>query len=239
MTPIATIIVAGGSGARMGADRPKQYLDLAGRPILCRTAETLAGFLSPSDHMILVVPESDLAYVRQMLDNHGSIAPVLHVVAGGATRAHSVQNGLREVPEGVQTIAVHDGVRPFVTPELWQRLLSARAIGHAAVIPAFHPVESVRIMEGERCVAFPRDKVYLVQTPQLFDRQTLVESYWRYMLDPHDGLTDDAGILTEYMGIEPDVVEGVGENIKITTPPDLALARWILAQKEAPSDHIL
>ncbi len=217
----------------MGADRPKQYLDLEGRPILCHTVQAVSDLLGPADSVIVVVPPADCSAVSQMIADHCTVAQELRVVPGGVSRADSVQNGLQKVPEHAHTVAIHDGVRPFVTASLWSRLMAARMRGDASVIPALHPVESVRIVESDSCTTVPRDTVYLVQTPQLFAPRLLMEAYWRYMLDPHEGLTDDAGIVTEYMHIVPTVVEGIDTNIKITTPRDLALARWIVSSESS------
>lgn len=234
MKSIAVVIVAGGSGTRMGGDRAKQYLDLGGIPILCHTVRAFAELLTDQDHIILVVPDKDRSYVRQIIEQHCPPFQNLSLTAGGATRAESVQNGLRAVPDQAALIAVHDGVRPFVTAELWHTITAALEAGHPAVIPARHPIESVRIQDGESSASLDRDEVYLIQTPQTFEARVLREAYHAYRLNPHPWLTDDAGIVTEYLGIRPHLVAGIEQNIKITTPKDLYLAEWFLTQSGTP-----
>ena len=197
------VIVAGGQGVRMGADRPKQFLEIGGKPILRHTVERFLDF-DPSMEIILVLPSAGKAWWRDYCRTEGFLERY-SMVSGGITRFHSVQNALRFVgDEGI--VAVHDGVRPMIGRELLARLFEA-----AAVSPAVVP-------------AVPRDGLVLVQTPQLFDAKILKEAY-RQPFSPD--FTDDASVV-EAAGTPVRIIPGERLNIKITTPDDLALAGKLL-----------
>ena len=159
------VIVAGGQGVRMGADRPKQFLEIDGKPILRHTIERFLAF-DPSVEVIVVLPSAQKEWWRSYCRRSGFLERY-SIVSGGITRFHSVQNALRFVgDEGV--VAVHDGVRPLVSRDLLERIYAAAA-EHPAVIPAVPVVESVRRMEEERSAPVNRDGLMLVQTPQVFE----------------------------------------------------------------------
>lgn len=224
---IAFIIVAAGSGSRMGAPLPKQYLPLGGRPILTRTVCQASALLSPDDRIVLVIPPSDEERVRALLRSHCPGIAVT-VVGGGATRTESVRRGIRAAGEGAvpDLVAVHDGVRPFLFPDLWERLLSA--MGDVA-IPVVPPVDSLRLVEPTGgSLPLERNRVRAVQTPQLFRYNLLREAY---ECEEGAGQTDDAGLFSDHFGRSPELVEGDPDNIKITTPRDLATAEWILTHR--------
>lgn len=215
------VIVAGGQGVRMGADRPKQFLEIGGKPILRHTIERFKAF-DPKVDIILVLPEAQKGWWRDYCRQSGFLDRYT-MVAGGITRFHSVQNALQYVT-GDGVVAVHDGVRPLLSDSLLQRLYEA-AEDHQAVIPAIPVVESVRRVDGETSVPVSRDGLVLVQTPQLFDARSLKEAY-RQPFSP--AFTDDASVY-EAAGGKVHIVPGDRINLKITTPDDMDYAAALLA----------
>lgn len=215
------VIVAGGQGVRMGADRPKQFLEIGGKPILRHTIERFKAF-DPKVDIILVLPEAQKGWWRDYCRQSGFLDRYT-MVAGGITRFHSVQNALQYVT-GDGVVAVHDGVRPLLSDNLLQRLYEA-AESHPAVIPAIPVVESVRRMDGETSVPVSRDGLVLVQTPQLFDARSLKEAY-RQPFSP--AFTDDASVY-EAAGGKVHIVPGDRINLKITTPDDMDYAAALLS----------
>lgn len=232
---VTIVVVAGGSGRRMGYTTPKQYLKLEGKPILIHTIERLHRAL-PQAELILVVPGTDREYVRGLLTTYHQLhhpKSSMRVVAGGASRAESVMQGLSEVR--TPWVMVHDGVRPFVSEEVLRQLL-LHLKEHRAVLPALTPTDSIRMLD-ERGIprAVPREQIYTIQTPQAFDTALLQSAYARYQREPDKALTDDASIVEQYQGIVPYIIKGNRENIKITLPLDLELARLILQEEKGES----
>lgn len=217
------IVVAGGQGRRMGGEVPKQFRLLGGRPVLMHTLSRLRR-CRPSARLILVLPADHLNDWRQLCDRYDYSLP--HEIAvGGETRFASVASGLRLIPDdAVGAVGVHDGVRPFVTPELVSRLFDQVA-EKRALIPAVTPVETVRLRKADGSTRlYPRDDCYLVQTPQVFDLQLLKRAYRQ----PYcERFTDDASVV-EQMGQPIHLVEGSRDNIKLTTPRDMELAEVLL-----------
>lgn len=215
------IIVAGGQGVRMGADRPKQFLEIGGKPILRHTLERFLAF-DPSLELILVLPSAQKEWWRDYCRRHPFLERYT-MVSGGITRFHSVQNALQYVGEN-GLVAVHDGVRPLVTPALLSRLF-AEAVQHMAVIPVVPVVESVRRMEEEDLSnPVDRDGLVLVQTPQIFEAGILKEAYRQAFSTV---FTDDASVV-EASGVRVHAVRGERTNLKITTPDDLQLASFLM-----------
>jgi 2-C-methyl-D-erythritol 4-phosphate cytidylyltransferase len=215
------VIVAGGQGVRMGADRPKQFLEIAGKPILRHTIERFQAY-DPKFDFILVLPDAQKEWWRNYCRQSGFLDRYT-MVSGGITRFHSVQNALQYVKDdGI--VAIHDGVRPLVSADLLQRLFEAMET-YPAVIPAVSVVESVRKEEGEFSFPVSRDGLVLVQTPQLFDARSLKTAY-QQAFSP--AFTDDASVF-EAAGGKVHIVPGDRINLKITTPDDLGLAAALLA----------
>lgn len=215
------VIVAGGKGLRMGTDIPKQFLPVGGMPVLMRTINAFYNFDADMD-IILVLPSDQQGYWSELCREYSFCTP--HRIAdGGETRFHSVRNGLALAADG-GLIAVHDGVRPFVTAEVIERCF-AEAEHKKAVIPVIPVVDTVRQLVDVGSVTVSRDLYRLVQTPQTFDAALLKEAY-RQPYTPH--FTDDASVV-EAFGHEVTLVEGCRENIKITTQFDLKVAEAILA----------
>jgi 2-C-methyl-D-erythritol 4-phosphate cytidylyltransferase len=216
------IIVAGGSGTRMGADRPKQFLELAGEPVLLHT---LRRFANPSlrvQELVLVLPTDQFA-TWQALCAQYQIAIPHTVVGGGATRWASVRNGLLHLKDAGQgVVAVHDGVRPLTPPAVIEATYQA-AYNHGAAVAAVVPKDSVRGLNQQGSYALNRSRLRLVQTPQCFDLALLRRAY---QLPELTTFTDDASVVEDLHPIH--LVEGDYRNLKITTPEDLLLAEALL-----------
>jgi 2-C-methyl-D-erythritol 4-phosphate cytidylyltransferase len=214
------VIVAGGSGLRMGADKPKQFLNLKGKPILWYT---LQQFLEAFNDLqiILVLP-------RDFIGEGINILPLLkdrervQIIEGGHTRFESVKIGLSVIHKpGI--VFVHDGVRCLVSIDLIQRCY-LQAIEKGSAIPAVAATDSIRIVEGNRNVVADRANVRIIQTPQTFQTHLLLPAFNR----PSDpAFTDEATVL-EAAGINVHLIEGEYSNLKITRPIDLLVAERIL-----------
>ena len=222
------IVMAAGSGTRMGADVPKQFIELNGKAILRMTIETFRQ-ACPDVSVITVLPEAHMAYWKDYcLKNSFTCTQVL--VKGGITRFHSVRNALEKVPEGA-IVAIHDGVRPLISQELVSSMFE-KAEETPALIPVTPCVDTMKVLEkqGDELVSIPGVKVdrsvlFGVQTPQIFHSEIIKEAYSQAY---DTAFTDDASVLEKY-GKNPSYVAGERFNIKITTQDDLLLARAILS----------
>jgi 2-C-methyl-D-erythritol 4-phosphate cytidylyltransferase len=226
---IAAIVAAAGIGARMKNDTPKPYLALAGKPIL---AHTLALFEKIKDirEVTLVVHPEELAYCQEKVISPYGFKKVLRLVPGGKERQDSVYNALKALKneDELEIVLVHDGVRPFVTPEQVCRVINA-ARSHGAAVLGLPAQDTLKIVSaaGEIRQTLERKDVWQIQTPQAFQapllRRAFVEAYSRNFYG-----TDEAS-LVEALHQPVVVVPGSPLNLKITTPDDLALAEAILA----------
>ena len=203
---------------------PKQFLELAGRPVLMRTIESFGENRDGSFDVIVTLPAHQMELWQQLCGKYGFAVPH-RVVAGGETRWHSVKNALDSIGDiaDVVVIAVHDGVRPLATAELIHRVLDA-ARRDGAAIPVVPLNDSVRQVAGDDSHALDRSSLRAVQTPQAFDARLLLDAY-RQPFDPT--FTDDASVVERY-GHSVTLVEGDLQNLKITRPMDLALAEYLL-----------
>lgn len=223
------IIVAAGRGRRIGADVPKAFLSLAGEPIVVRALRPFEA--CPQVHrLVVVVPEGLQARAEAMFAAAG-VTKLEAVIAGGPERLHSVARALQAIaPEAADILLVHDGVRPFVTPEQIARVIErARAVG--AALLALPIVETVKEVEDERVIGtLERRRLYLAQTPQAFRASLLRAAYERAL---REGImaTDDAA-LVERCGWPVVIVEGSVRNLKITWPEDLLLAEALVRAEE-------
>jgi 2-C-methyl-D-erythritol 4-phosphate cytidylyltransferase len=219
------IIVAGGKGLRMGGELPKQFIPIEGCPVLMRTLDTFYAY-DNSIKIILVLPGDHQSYWKQLCREYQFAVP--HRIAnGGATRFHSVQNGLSLVDAAEALVAVHDGVRPFVSHAVMERCYQDAAM-LGAVVPVVPVVQTVRQIVGETSVTVDRNAYRLVQTPQTFRASLLRRAYEQ----PYcDAFTDDASVV-EALGEAVHLVEGNRENIKLTTPFDLTVARALVEQEK-------
>jgi 2-C-methyl-D-erythritol 4-phosphate cytidylyltransferase len=218
------VIVAAGSGTRMGKDIPKQFLNLGAKPIL---SHTLEAFLSayPDINVILVLSGK---YMKWGEDIARAFAPApIQLVVGGKTRFQSVKNGLSLIKEH-SVIFVHDGVRCLVTGQLLHRCYE-QAMLKGSAIPTVAVTETVRLMEGNDHRMLDRNLVRMVQTPQTFLSTILLHAF---EVDEQDGFTDEASVV-EASGEKVHLIEGEYTNIKITRPQDMAVAEEILRLRGA------
>lgn len=216
----SVIIVAGGKGLRMGSDIPKQFLSVGGKPILMHTIEAFYR-MDRTLRIILVLPSDQQDYWKSLCQQYDFL--IQHtIVNGGDTRFMSVRNALELVPlDGI--VAVHDGVRPFVAPEVIKRCFDEAQI-HRAVVPVVDIAESIRQVSPGGSIAICRDQYKLVQTPQVFDSALLHKAY-KQPFCPN--FTDDASVV-ENLGEKIFLTKGNRENIKITTSFDLFIANALL-----------
>jgi 2-C-methyl-D-erythritol 4-phosphate cytidylyltransferase len=214
------VIVAGGSGKRMHAEMPKQYLEIAGKPVLMHTLERFKAF-NENIEIITVLPENQLRFWGELQKKYSFNIPHT-LVKGGKARFFSVKNGLRFV-EAPGLVAIHDGVRPFVSVETIKRCFeTAEKLGNA--IPVVSPSDALRMVGDEGSKPINRLMVKLVQTPQVFDAELIKKAY---LQEYQPEFTDDATVL-EKSGITINLVEGNRENIKITNPEDLIISTALL-----------
>lgn len=218
------IIVAGGSGTRFGAELPKQFLELGGKPILMRSIEAFANSGNCPVDVIVTLPSDQMDLWQRLCDRYGFGVPH-RVVPGGETRWHSVKHALDSMGDvnEVDIIAVHDGVRPMVTADVICRTIEA-ARRDGAAIPVVALNDSVRQVVGEASHALDRSALRAVQTPQAFDARLLLDAY---SLPYQTTFTDDASVV-EQLGHPITLVEGDPHNLKITRPMDLALSEYLL-----------
>ncbi len=220
----SVVIVAGGKGLRMGSDVPKQFLILDGRPVLMHTIEAFDRF-DPEIQIILVLPEEQQSYWKELCCQYHLDRPH-EVINGGETRFHSVKNGLALVPAGA-VVAIHDGVRPLVSNETITRCFDT-VLSKGAVFPVVPVVDTLRKKTASGSMLVNRNDYFLVQTPQVFLFDVIKNAYDQEFSET---FTDDVSVV-EALGAHPVYeVEGDRNNIKITTPVDLEIAKGILRTK--------
>lgn len=217
------VIVAGGKGQRMGNAIPKQFLPLAGKPVLYYTLKAFIDAYADIK-LVLVLPQDQLSYAQMVLQAFPDRIDIA-IVQGGETRFHSVQNGLKAV-SGNSVIFVHDGVRPLVSAELIQRCF-VQAIDKGSAIPAIAVADSMRIVDGDHSQPVDRQHMRSIQTPQTFRADILLPAFEQgYSAE----FTDEATVVEAY-GEEVYLVEGEKSNIKLTTPEDMLVAETILKSR--------
>ena len=218
---VGVIIVAGGSGKRMGGSLPKQFSIVGGKPILAHTINAFRKAL-PASRIVVVLPAEHIEFWKNL---SARFEVAKHsVVEGGKERFHSVKNGIEALSDAVDLIAVQDGVRPFASKELILGAIAC-ATANGSAIPVVKAVDSYRTVEGEKSHIVDRTPLRIVQTPQIFSAPILRTAY---DTEFRTEFTDDASVV-EYSGEKVSLCEGDYLNIKITTPNDLALAEAILA----------
>lgn len=223
------VLVAGGSGSRMGGEVPKQFLSLAGKPILLHTIEQ---FLKINDiNIILVLPEKDIEYWHEVIVTKSLSATMFHsikIVVGGKSRFQSVKNGLAHVDTN-SLVAVHDGVRPLISVEVIEQSYKiADELGNA--VTSVQLKDSIReVGENQENKAVERSKFRLMQTPQTFRSEIIKKAF---QVEEQSFFTDCASVL-EFAGYSINLIDGSYENIKITTPEDLIVAEALLKSRSA------
>ncbi|MFH9353493.1 2-C-methyl-D-erythritol 4-phosphate cytidylyltransferase [Kitasatospora sp. NPDC017646] len=239
----AAVVPAAGRGERLGPGAPKALRELGGVPLLVHAVRALARSRAVG-LVVVAAPADGVAEVVALLDSHGLDGKDVRVVAGGATRQESVRLGLAAIPEEVGIVLVHDAARPLVPVEVVDAVAAAVRSGAGAVVPAVPLADTVKRVEPnpgnpEPVVDTPeRATLRAVQTPQGFDRATLVEVHAKALAEEAAGgadappVTDDAGLVERYGGTVV-VVPGHEEAFKVTRPLDLVLAEAVLARRRA------
>ncbi len=214
----------------MGGPVPKQFLSIGGQPLIVHSLRTLQAS-SVIDAIVLAVPESDLAYCQSNIVEAHRFTKVIKVVAGGQERQDSVRHALAVVDSQVEIVVVHDAVRPFLTQRMLEEVVAAARSNGAAII-ALPMRDTVKLVGGGHVIerTVDRKPLWLAQTPQAFRREWLQEAHRKAQIDGMAS-TDDA-YLIEWMGRPVTVVEGSGENIKVTRPEDLVIGEAILASRQ-------
>ena len=220
MAKRGVIIVAGGSGRRMGGALPKQFMMLDNEPILARSINRMHEAL-PAAEIIVVLPEEHVELWKNIA---ARFDVARHKIAlGGKERFHSVKNGLEALSDEVCIVGIHDAVRPLASKKLVIKLF-LEAENNTAVIPVVAPIDSYRIVEGDDSRIIDRSALRMVQTPQVFQAEALRKAYEQPFSTT---FTDDASVM-EAAGHKVTLVEGERENIKITTPSDMLIAEAII-----------
>lgn len=230
MIRIGFIIVAGGSGLRMGAGIPKQFLPLGGRPVLLRTLEAIAAAV-PDAETVVVLPAAHIGTLHELCERFGCTVRY-RATAGGASRFESVEAGLKALPDDCSLIAVHDGVRPLVTADMIRRGLDCARTNRTAV-PVIPVTDTIREVAADGSShTIDRSKLRAVQTPQIFDGELLRRAYRdAAAMNDKSRFTDDASVV-EHFGTVISLYEGSRENLKLTTPADMTIAEAILSLRE-------
>ena len=213
------LIVAAGTGSRMNAGLPKQFMQLSGRPVLFYSLSSFYNY-DQAIEIILVLSENEIERWKGLCSEFNILIPHL-IVSGGATRTKSVQNGLRFVNEGL--VAIHDGARPLVSAELIDNCFQS-ALVYGSGVACVQPKDSIRIVEGNSNRALNRDDYRLMQTPQTFQVELIKMAF---ETSGNEDSTDDATIF-ERAGHIISLVNGDYKNMKITTQEDLIIAECFL-----------
>lgn len=219
----SAIIVAAGSGTRLQADRPKQFLEIAGRPLIFHTLERFEN-CAAIDEIILVLSENEIENFKTLAADQ-NLKKLNKIIAGGKTRAESVFNGLQAVDEKCQTVAVHDGARPLVTPEEISVVVQKAKEAGAACLTA-KVTDTIKQVKGEKITGtIDRERLRRALTPQCFKIEILREAF--ETADFSEAVTDEC-FLVEKAGYEIAFVDGSAKNIKITTREDFEIAEIFL-----------
>lgn len=234
------ILPAAGLGTRMGAEMPKQFLELDGVPLLVFTLRRLAACAGISEFFVATLAEEADALQAKLAKE--TVGRPIRVVRGGGSRHESVGNALAQIGDDAELVAVHDAVRPLVTCEQIERVIAAAREHGAAIlgIPALDTVKEVKrtSLPGEIALitaTIPRERVVLAQTPQVFRVSLLREAYANAERDGHIA-SDEAG-LVERLGHDVYVVLGSARNVKVTRPGDMELVRFYLEQERLAATH--
>ena len=218
------IIVAGGSGTRMQSAVPKQFLELAGKPLLYHTIAAFTGAFADME-IVLVVPEAHFDFARHLQEAFNN-TPAITIVKGGETRFHSVKNGLQQV-SGPSVVFVHDGVRPLVSTALIRACYEAVLV-HGSAIPVIDMKDSIREISAGGNAAVNRERFKIIQTPQTFFSGLILPAFEL----PYDPLFTDEATVVERLGHPVHLLQGEESNIKITKPLDLIIAEALLTGRQ-------
>ena len=222
------IIVAAGSGQRMRNKIPKQFLDIDGKPVLWYTLRQFES-CSQVDQILVVLPQHLLQEYGSTIKNEWNFDKIYRIVPGAQQRHLSVWNGLLEMPEDTEIVIIHDGVRPLVTHAMIRHSVE-KALQAGAAVVGVKPKDTVKRVQNDHVLeTIPRDDLIMVQTPQTFRKQVILDAN-RQAFESGMFSTDDAA-LVEMAGYPVVVVPGDWTNIKITTPEDLKIAQVLLRER--------
>jgi 2-C-methyl-D-erythritol 4-phosphate cytidylyltransferase len=227
---VTAVIPAAGSGMRMGLKEEKQYLEIGGMPLLVHTLRVFQE-CHLVDSIIIVVPEKDVDYCIHQVVPRYQLSKVCKVIGGGERRQDSVRNGIEAVADSCRWVLIHDGVRPFVSIELIEKVIKA-ARRYRAVITGLPVTETIKRVDSKANVlkTIERKGLWRIQTPQIFSREDIHLAHKEALKRAWTDATDDS-LLVEKMGIPVKIIEGQERNIKITTPYDLQVARFLLSNE--------
>ncbi|MBI2209787.1 MAG: 2-C-methyl-D-erythritol 4-phosphate cytidylyltransferase [Deltaproteobacteria bacterium] len=229
---VNAVIVAAGEGKRMGANVPKPFLPLGGRPLILHTLSRFA--TSQVRKLVLVAAAGDISRYPKLIQSDPQLSGLEFVFqAGGPRRQDSVRHGLSRLDPDCEVVVIHDGARPFVAPEIIDRCVEA-AFREGAVVVGVPVSSTVKVVSSSRRVKEtpPRDRLWEIQTPQAFQTEIIREAFRKASRKDTD-VTDDA-TLVERLGRSVAVLEGMRTNIKITVPEDLLFAEALLRKGLAP-----
>ena len=226
----SAILLAAGSGKRMGASVAKQYLPLLGKPLMVYALETFDA--SDVDEIVLVVTPGEVEYCQKEIVEKYHIAKVAHIVEGGRERYESVYFGLRHVSGDY--VLIHDSARAFITTDIIRRAMDEVAVCDA-VVAGMPAKDTIKIADGDQMVQQTpdRSRVWTVQTPQCFRTDLVAGAYESLMRQQEITVTDDAMVVEQMTDHPIKLMEASYENIKVTTPEDLALGESILRKRAA------
>ena len=240
MAGYAAIVLSAGSGRRMNSDTPKQYLPLAGKPVVYHCLKAFQE--SPVSEIVLVAGAADLDYCRRELVEKYQLDKVKKIVPGGAERYDSVFEGLKAIQKA-DYVMIHDGARPVLTQEIIARSMSAVA-EYQACIAGMPVKDTIKIADEEGFAEYTpkRSSLWMIQTPQTFSFPLIYNAYKKALSRaeqekrPKTLITDDAMVLETFGNARVKLIEGSYKNIKITTPEDLAMAELFLAEIDAAKE---
>lgn len=225
---VSAIVLAAGKGSRMNSDKAKQFMEINGKPLLYYSLKIFDA--SVVDEIVLVTRGSDIDYVREEIVEKYGFQKVKRIVAGGKERFNSVSKGIKACDKRNKIIMIHDSARPCVTNRMILDSISGARRFKACTV-AMPVKDTIKIVDEEGFGVETPDRrtLYQIQTPQTFDRKTLEEAYERLRISGDTDITDDTMIVERYLDIKSKMIEGSYENIKVTTPDDIALTEIYLA----------
>lgn len=229
-TGTAAIITAGGAGRRFGGVIKKQFRSLCGKPLLLHSLEIFAAN-ERIDEIVLVVPADTVTRAEREIVGKYNLDKVHKVVPGGRERQHSVKNGLDAVTGPAELVIIHDGVRPFVTHGVIEKVILEASV-HGAAISALPANDTVKISDSEGFIedTVPRESVWMAQTPQAFSHEVLKKAF--EIAGTDGAIATDESLLVERSGVRVKLVPGRADNIKITTEEDFRLAELICRYRQ-------
>ena len=225
---VTAIVLAAGKGSRMNSDTPKQYLTLLGKPVLFYSLQAFES--SNVDNIILVTGSGEQEYCKKEIIEKYKLKKVTHIVEGGAERYHSVWHGLMAAKDA-EYVLIHDGARPLISSQIINKAILAVKETGACVVGM--PVkDTIQIADENKAIMSTpdRSRTWIAQTPQCFAFELAMSSYNNAIASNDTKITDDAMVIRKYGNSSVTMIEGSYENIKVTTPEDIAVAECFLTE---------